>query len=51
MAAADGRYRHPEAACCLRKAVRLDDLCEDHQRIEIDRRFPKIGKFIPSFAV
>src|SRR5260370_9177367 len=38
-AAADGRGRHLEAARRFRKAVRLDNLGENHQRIEVRHRY------------
>jgi hypothetical protein len=39
-AAADARDRHLEAARRFRKAVRLDNLGENHQRIEVRHRYP-----------
>src|SRR5260370_33332734 len=54
-AAADGRGRHAEPTRRLRKAVRLDDLGKNHERIEVCHCFlsrwiiPNTGNKFPLY--
>jgi hypothetical protein len=49
-ATAHGRGRHFQTASRLRKAVRLDDLGEDEQRVEVGHHCLNLGKQLPEFS-